>query len=123
MKRDEANLEMMQAEFRESFRVQVEEKTLSLESKLEHKKNLRAEIERLRNSDKRPQAIMADIATLDKDIAKFQELIKARTKQISVLDAKYEQLVADQESMNASTLIIFFSWIPPSRDFSLCPSH
>eukprot|EP01127_Copromyxa_protea_P020009 TRINITY_DN6611_c0_g1_i3.p1 TRINITY_DN6611_c0_g1~~TRINITY_DN6611_c0_g1_i3.p1 ORF type:complete len:213 (-),score=52.08 TRINITY_DN6611_c0_g1_i3:370-960(-) len=58
--------------------------------------------ERLRNSDKRPQALLEDISKHDENIEKIQDCIKQYMKINSVLDAKHDQLLEEEEAKKAA---------------------
>lgn len=98
-----------QEELKQHYQNQVEEMSQSIDTKREYKKNLKAEIERLRNSDRRPQALAAAIASNDRDIEKLQGFIRDCTKHVNALDVKYGQLVAEQEAKNNGNLFRLLS--------------
>lgn len=98
LKKDDTELNARQEEFKQHYQNQVQEINMSLQGKSEYKKSLKAEIERLKKSDKRPQALAASIAVASEDVSKMQTFAKDLRKHIQLLDANYEQLVKEQEA-------------------------
>ncbi len=97
----------LEDELSEVVREQREGFEQQLAQKREHKQNWIAEIERLKKSEKRPEALKQSRAILLKDIEKYENYLKECQKIMMILDQQHELLLSEHESRKRGKLFSF----------------